>query len=95
MDPPTPSADAFEEAQRRAWARLAMEEGRLPNRLANRIVGMAGSGERCAVCERWLESPEPEFELQFAREGQHGLPDTYYVHIRCFAAWVLERDEGV
>jgi hypothetical protein len=34
-----------------------------------------------------------EFELQFEQEGGGGL-DKYPVHIRCFAAWELDRGEA-
>jgi len=32
-----------------------------------------------------------EFEIQFAHDGSNPGLDKYHVHIRCFAAWELER----
>jgi hypothetical protein len=39
-----------------------------------------------------VEKEEMEFELQFS-SGQGGY-ETYHVHVRCFAAWELERRNG-
>jgi hypothetical protein len=37
---------------------------------------------------------ELEFEIQFAYDGSNPGLDKYHVHIRCFAAWELERTKG-
>jgi hypothetical protein len=34
---------------------------------------------------------EQEFEIEFERPADNPGLDKYHVHIRCFAAWELER----
>jgi hypothetical protein len=37
---------------------------------------------------------ELEFEIQFAHDGSDPGLNTFHVHIRCFAAWELERPKS-
>jgi len=37
---------------------------------------------------------ELEFEIQLARDGDNPGLEKYHVHIRCFTAWVFERDRA-
>lgn len=75
----------------REQARIVIDSGKLPNRPPDRTWGGPGVDAECAICGRRTGRDEREFEIQFARDG--GLPglDKYDVHIRCFAAWELER----
>jgi hypothetical protein len=34
---------------------------------------------------------EVEFEVEFAQDGAVAGLDRYHLHVRCFAAWELER----
>jgi hypothetical protein len=44
------------------------------------------------VCARPITKDELELEIQFARaEGAMPRLDKFHLHIRCFAAWELER----
>jgi hypothetical protein len=36
-----------------------------------------------------------EYELEFARDGDHPSPGTFHFHLRCFGAWELERTKPV
>jgi hypothetical protein len=47
------------------------------------------------VCELPVTKDELEFEIQFARDGDNPGLDKFHVHIRCFAAWELERGKGL
>jgi hypothetical protein len=38
-----------------------------------------------------VKEDELEFEIQFARDGDHPGLDKFHVHVRCFAAWEFER----
>ena len=75
----------------REQARTAIRDGKLPSRPADRTWGGPGVGASCSVCGAPITKDQMEFEIQFARDG--GL-DKFHVHIRCFAAWELERGGG-
>jgi len=45
------------------------------------------------VCALPVTKNEMEFEIQFARDDDNPGLDKFHVHIRCFAAWVFERDK--
>ena len=72
----------------RARARAAIQAGKIPGRSPDRMWGGPGVGAACAVCDLSITRDQLEFEIEFQRLG--GL-DTFHVHIRCFAAWELER----
>ena len=74
----------------REKARRAIEAGDLPNRYPNRTWGGRGSGARCIVCGVPVMPEETELETEFARDYGSGA-DTFHMHVRCFAAWELER----
>lgn len=73
----------------RIRAREAMKAGSLPERPPERMWGGPGGGCLCAVCGRNIGKEEMEFELQFS-STEEGFK-SYHVHVRCFAAWELER----
>jgi hypothetical protein len=45
----------------------------------------------CTICETAIGKDDMEFEIQFAHDGSDPGLDKFHVHIRCFAAWELER----
>ena len=63
----------------------------LPNRRPDRTWGGPGVGAPCAICGLAVERTELEFEIQFAHDGAAPGLDKFHLHIRCFAAWELER----
>jgi hypothetical protein len=75
----------------REKARDVIQTGKLPSRRPDRTWGGPGVGAECAVCGLPVRPDEMEFEIQFARDGDNPGLDKYHVHIRCFAAWELER----
>jgi hypothetical protein len=79
-----------DEALRRAEARVAINAGRLPRRAPDRTFGGRGSGVPCTVCGRIIAQDECEYELEFAGDGAPA-GRRFYLHLRCFAAWELER----
>jgi hypothetical protein len=88
----------MEEVDLRRRAREAIQIGKLPIRHPDRTWGGPGVGAPCAVCELPVKKEEMEFEVQFARDGDHGDRqsgdrhfDIFHIHVRCFAAWELER----
>jgi hypothetical protein len=80
-----------DEAILREKARAVLRTGKLPSRRPDRTWGGPGVGALCSVCELPVKKDELEFEIQFARDGDNPGLDKFHVHIRCFAAWELER----
>jgi hypothetical protein len=72
----------------RERARAAIQAGKIPLRRPDRTWGGPGVGAQCAVCDLPITRDQLELEIEFVRLG--GL-DNLHVHIRCFAAWELER----
>ncbi|MGH7345536.1 MAG: hypothetical protein ACREK4_11535 [Candidatus Rokuibacteriota bacterium] len=83
-----------EESGLRKMAREAMRAGTLPIRRPDRTWGGPGIGVPCRVCREAITKNQLEFELQFSHAGAVPGLDRYHVHIRCFAAWEFERNEG-
>lgn len=77
----------------RGQAREAIRAGTLPRRRPERMWGGPGGGAPCALCRKPVGSDEIEFELQFT-SGEGAGAANYHVHLRCLAAWELERHSG-
>jgi hypothetical protein len=84
-----------DESRLRAQARAAVRDGKLPARAPDHTWGGPGIGAPCAVCDVPVAVEEMEFEIDFVLEGGAPGLDKYHVHIRCFAAWELERTKPV
>ncbi len=82
-----------DEAILREKARAVIRNGKLPARRPDRTWGGPGVGALCSVCELPVKKDELEFEIQFAHDGDNPGLDKFHVHIRCFAAWELERGQ--
>jgi len=82
-----------DEARLREQARVAIRSGKLPPRSPDRIWGGPGVGAGCLICERPVSKDELEFEIEFARDGDSPGLDKFHLHVRCFAAWELERSK--
>jgi hypothetical protein len=80
-----------DEAILRDKARTAVKQGKLPARRPDRTWGGPGVGAMCTICETAIGKDDMEFEIQFAHDGSDPGLDKFHVHIRCFAAWELER----
>ncbi len=81
----------MEEGALREKARSALQAGKIPDRRPDRTWGGPGVGAACAICDLPVERDQMEFEIEFARNGGNPGLDKFHVHIRCFAAWELER----
>jgi hypothetical protein len=80
-----------DEAILRDKARAAIHAGRLPSRRPDRTWGGAGSGEICIVCGESIERHELELEMEFRQHDDTSIVQSCHAHLRCFAAWELER----
>ena len=72
-------------------AREAVETGKLPNRRPTCMWGGSGVGASCAICEDPLEPDELEYEVEFDQIDGSAASQGYHIHVRCYAAWELER----
>ena len=79
-----------DEPVRRAEARRAIENGKLPRCEPDRTWGGPGAGEVCTVCGDRITTKQMEYEVEFARADGLGV-DKYHLHLRCFAVSELER----
>ena len=79
------------EAQIRQRARQILQAGILPHRDPDRTWGGAGVGVPCTLCSEPISPKQMEYELQFARDGATPELDRFHLHLRCFAAWEMER----
>jgi hypothetical protein len=82
-----------DEVEARQLARDALQGGKLPRRPPDRIWGGYGIDLPCAVCQRSVARAEVEYEIQFGNgdDGTEPSLDRYHLHLRCFAAWEMER----
>jgi len=76
----------------REKARAVVHDGQLPARQPDRTWGGPGVGAPCTVCELPVTKDQMELEIEFARDSDYPGIDNYHVHVKCFAAWELERE---
>ena len=77
----------------REQAREAIENGKLPARSPDRIMGGPGCGEACALCGRTLGRIQMELEAEYRQDGEAPELHKYHLHPLCYAAWEFERRE--
>ena len=75
--------------------RQLLQMNRIPRCPPDRTWGGPGVGVLCAVCERPVTNSDFEMEIQFAYDGADRRLEKFHLHVRCFAAWELERTENV
>jgi hypothetical protein len=83
-----------DEAHLREDAREALRMGKLPSHQPIRLWGGLGVGAVCAICRPAVSRDQIEVASEFARTGPIPGLDKYHLHLRCFAAWELERPQG-
>ena len=79
------------ERQIRALARKALRAGNLPRRDPDGTWGGPGVGALCVICGEPVTPDQVEYEIEFTYDGATPRLDKYALHIRCFAAWEMER----
>src|SRR2546427_12162256 len=80
----------MDDSSLREKAREAIQNGKLPARSPDRILGGPGGGEACALCGETLRRNRMELEAEFRVEGEIHELDKYHLHPCCFAAWERE-----
>ena len=78
----------------RALARKALEDGRLPRRDPDGTWGGKGIDVPCAMCGERIVLDQVEYELQFTHDGTTRDVDLFHLHLRCLAAWEMERTKS-
>jgi len=80
-----------DEAVLRAKADDAMRTSTLPSRRPDRTWSGPGIGLACAVCAQLVRRHDREMQIQFEHASRVPGFDLFQLHLRCFAAWELER----
>jgi hypothetical protein len=75
----------------RAKAREAIHTGKLPSKRPDCTSSGPGVGAPWSVCGKPIKRDQLELETQFAHDGSNPGLDKFLIHVRCFAAWELER----
>jgi hypothetical protein len=83
-------SDMPDEPLLREKAREAIRVEKLPSR-PDHMWGGPGAGERCVICDELVTRDQLELEIQFAYDGAADRLHDFHLHVRCFAAWELER----
>lgn len=83
-----------EETELRVKALEAMRTGRLPDRSPDRMWGGHGNDKDiCHICSNSLNREDITFDLEYDGEAAGARPACYCVHLRCFNAWDLARQQ--
>jgi hypothetical protein len=53
--------------------------------------GGKGADVPCAICGERIRPDHLEYEVQFGHRGAKPGVDVFHLHLRCFAAWEMER----
>jgi hypothetical protein len=78
----------------RALARNIFQAGLMPRRDPDGTWGGKGVDVPCAICGERIGPDQLEYELQFGQEGATPDVDLFHLHLRCFAAWEMERTKA-
>jgi hypothetical protein len=82
-----------DETTLREKARKAIQSGKLPAMKPSRTWGGPGDGTPCSVCGEPVTQGQMELEIGYRRDnGKPGL-DSYFLHVKCFAAWECESQD--
>ena len=79
------------EQQVRVLARKVLRAGTVPRRDPDRTWGGAGVDMACTICGNAIPRSQMEYEVQFSHDGANPGLDRFHMHLRCFAAWEMER----
>jgi hypothetical protein len=74
-----------------AQGRHALSGDEIPRRDADRTWGGLRADMPCTICAKRVTVSQMEYALQFRQDGATPGLDRYHLHLRCFAAWQMER----
>jgi hypothetical protein len=78
----------------RALARTVLQAGVMPRRDPDGTWGGKGIDVPCSMCGERIMPDQVEYELQFTHDGTTGDVDLFHLHLRCLAAWEMERTKA-
>ena len=78
----------------RALARKILQAGVMPRRDPDGTWGGKGVDVPCAICGERIRPDQVEYELLFEHDGVTPDVDLFHLHLRCFAAWEMERTKA-
>ena len=78
----------------RALARNILRAGLMPRRDPDGTWGGKGVDVPCAMCRERIRPDHVEYELQFGYDGAKPRVDVFHLHLRCLAAWEMERTKA-
>ena len=85
------NGDNEQELRRKALA--ALQAGVIPRDPPRQIWGGSGSGEVCPVCGMATKPSEMELEVEFASVKGGSVARAFSLHMPCFAAWEMVRNQ--
>ena len=77
--------------QIRALARQALEDGRLPRREPDGTWGGKAADVPCAICGERIRPDHWSTSCNSGMTASKRGVDVFHLHLRCFAAWEMER----
>jgi hypothetical protein len=87
----TVAIDGAHEAALRALAHQAIRNGRLPRRNPDRTSCSNGVGTPCSICGKPVTPDHVSYKIQYDQDGRIPGCERLQLHLRCFAAWEMER----
>ena len=78
----------------RALARNIVQAGLMSRRDPDGTWGGTGVDVPCAVCGERIRPDQVECELQFTHNAATRNVDLFHLHLRCLAAWEMERTKA-
>ena len=78
----------------RALARKILQAGGIPRHDPDGTWGGKEVDVPCAICGERIRPDQVEYEVQFAHDGVTPGVDLFHLHLRCLAAWELERTKA-
>jgi hypothetical protein len=63
----------------------------MPRRDPDGTWGSKGADVPCTICGERIRPDHLEYELLFGPQGAKARADAFHLHLRCFAAWEIER----
>jgi hypothetical protein len=88
-----PMSEQKDETRCKAFG--AMPIGKLPDRRPDRTWGGHGNGkDSCQICGKPLNAEDITFDLEYDGEAGDAHPACYSVHLQCFNAWDIEREQS-
>ena len=81
----------LEQEQIRELARQAVQSGVMPRSVPESAMRGPGFGVRCTLCREPITINQVDHELHFRLPNAVAPLSRFHLHLRCVAAWEMER----